>query len=210
MWMNLRRVPMDWIHRYGSAPTEPLWGMHAWVWYTAVGCVLTGVALYALNLYRKGNLPLAPPTAFGKGLFLFLALLWLQTLGSVMQRITDRENIARLIVDLTFIGLASCATFLALSRGREAKTAKVPDRATVVEASDSRWRVGPKYWFLWGLSPVIVVAVTLASMAMQEGPHPDIGRKRFGPDAYWRQQEAAGKTDRRGLLPHGVPIPDTN
>lgn len=209
MWMNLRRVPMDWIHRYESAPKEPLWGMDPWVWYTLVGCALTAIAIYMLALYRKGNLPLAPSTAFGKGLVLFLALLWLQTLGSVMQRITDRENIARLIVDLSFIALASLATLLALSRGREAITAAIPQAATV-DPSDNRWKVGAKYWFLWGLSPIVILAVTVLSMAMQEGPHPDLGRKRFGPDAYWRQQEEAGKTDRRGLLPHGVPIPDTN
>lgn len=38
MWVDPRRAPMDWIHRYKTAPTEPLLGMVPWLWYTIGGC----------------------------------------------------------------------------------------------------------------------------------------------------------------------------
>ena len=53
---------------------------------------------------------------------------------------------------------------------------------------DSRvWRLGWKYVMLWCLMPVFIVAITQASMAMQDGPAGEHGRFRFGEQAYWKQ-----------------------
>jgi hypothetical protein len=53
--------------------------------------------------------------------------------------------------------------------------------------SDCRWRTGARYWILWGVTPVFLLCIATLSVAMQTGPLEGIGRKRFGPDAYWRQ-----------------------
>ena len=53
--------------------------------------------------------------------------------------------------------------------------------------SECRWRTGARYRILWGAAPAFLLCITTLSVAMQTGPLEGMGRKRFGPDAYWRQ-----------------------
>ena len=57
--------------------------------------------------------------------------------------------------------------------------------APVRDASDRRWRLGRRYWIGWGLTPVVLLALTVGAMAVQQAPHVK-GRLRFGPHAHWR------------------------
>ncbi|MBI4559428.1 MAG: hypothetical protein HY706_17715 [Candidatus Hydrogenedentes bacterium] len=183
MWVNLRRAPMDWIHRYKAVTIESVVGLAPWVWYTFSGVVVTAVALYALYLYWQDRLAVAPATAQGKASLVFLFLIWLPAAGSFMQHFPDtsREE-THILVDTNFWVLCAIATWLVLSRSSEAARASIPTSAGA-SPEDARWNVGSRYWLGWGLAPVFILIITSLSMAMQDGPHAR-GRKRFGPEAY--------------------------
>ena len=53
--------------------------------------------------------------------------------------------------------------------------------------SDPAWQLGRRYWLLWACVPVLLLALTVGAMAIQQTPHVK-GRLRFGPNAYWRLQ----------------------
>jgi len=77
---------------------------------------------------------------------------------------------------------ASAASLLLISYGGAAET-----QSGAVPNTDSRWRVGRRYVAVWAFAPIFLLCITTVSTAMQNGPVEGMGRKRFGPDAYWRQ-----------------------
>ena len=110
------------------------------------------------------------------------------------------------LVDMSFVILSAIATAMLLSRtdalvdSKEYLGAKVPP-------TDTRWNVGVKYGLVWASVPVFLLCITGLSLAMQDGPAAG-ARKRFGPDAYWRealrvvgQWEVIGIVDRPGQMP---------
>ncbi|MBI5093701.1 MAG: hypothetical protein HZB26_14815 [Candidatus Hydrogenedentes bacterium] len=184
MWVNLRRAPMAWISRYHVISDKPVAGMMPWVWFTVFGLILSALALYALYLYGCGRLAIAPATAYGKGALVLLLLMWIVVAGSLLQQLPGASKGEDFpLVDATFITFAAIATAMILSR-RE-RTAPIAE-ATPAPPSDLRWNVGIRYGLLWACVPIMLLAFTGLSMAMQDGMAPG-ARKRFGPDAYWRQ-----------------------
>src|SRR5262249_2127490 len=72
---------------------------------------------------------------------------------------------------------------LSFSPGRDSRY----QVTSLAAPSDMKWKVGARYGLLCGFVPVFLLGITGVSIAMQNGPVEGIGRKRFGPDAYWRQ-----------------------
>lgn len=188
LWVNLRRAPMEWIRQYNLERTGPVLGMMPWVWYTLGGALLTALALYALYLYWKNALAIAPATAFGKGALVLILLLWITVIGAFVQGHSGALNEGQVLVDGSFLVLATVATAMVLALSRKSYGATIPAPAKT-PASDPCWRAGAFYWLTWASVPLLLLTFTALSMAMQDGPHPG-ARKRFGPEAYWRLQQA--------------------
>lgn len=183
-WINFRRAPMAWVDRYKLVTNEPVAGLMPWTWYTLFGVVFTIVLTYALYLYLRNALPLAPSNAYGKGAFVFLMLMWITVLVGFMQMLPGANKEDHPLVDATFIALSGIATLIVLAHGRAANAATAP--AAVAPSSDARWNVGWRYLAVWVVVPVMLLIVSSLSMAMQNGPA-EGARLRFGPHAYWRE-----------------------
>jgi hypothetical protein len=116
-WINFRRAPMAWIDRYKLVPNEPVAGLMPWAWYTLFGIAFTVIIVYALVLYLRNALPLAPANAFGKGTFVFLMLMWITLVVGFMQMLPGAGQESHPLVDATFIGFSAIATLLILAHG---------------------------------------------------------------------------------------------
>jgi hypothetical protein len=185
MWMNLRRAPMDWLYRYKAVPNEPLLGMLPWIWYATGGAVLSLVILYGLRLYRRGALVILPSSAYAKGAWLLILLMWVTVVAAFVEHQHAGNAPTRMLVDASFILLSAMVTLLLLSRGGQ--TAALESSGTAASPSDQKWRAGIRYWLAWLFVPPFLIATTCASMAMQDGPA-DGAHWRFGDRAYWREQ----------------------
>ncbi|MFH1744239.1 MAG: hypothetical protein ABIH23_35000, partial [bacterium] len=197
MWMNLHKNVRDWgPSRYDILPKEKMYGLLAWQWFFIVGVLLTLIALYCLVQYRRRRLMMVPHTAFEKGGLLFVVVLMVTLVAGAFHRFADwrdRGNVVYPEVSYWILGLL--AFWLLLIRSTEGKQAGEPP-SPGVPPDDERWKVGWRYWCLWACVPLLILFVTSLTLGMQEGPDPDRGRKRFGPDAYWRQvQDLTGTWD---------------
>jgi hypothetical protein len=204
MWINLRRVPMAWIHRYEAVAPTPVAGLMPWVWFLLAALFLTALAVYALYLYRRDALALAPATAYGKAALILILLLWVTVLGSFIQHLPASPTMVSM-VDVSFFALAGIATAMALSQGARAQRVAIPRLAASggpsIPPSDPRWRVGFRHALVWLSVPVVLLAITGLSMAMQDGPVSG-ARLRFGEHAYWREAtRVIGIWDVVGIAP---------
>jgi hypothetical protein len=199
MWINLKKAPMTWLHRYHSVPDDPVLGISPWLWYFAGGCMFTGVGLYALYLYYHDRLPITPSTAYGKATLVFLFLVWMPLVGAFIEQQGDPEPRKKLLVAMSFWVMASLSTWIVLAHSKYGLVATVPTNA-VTGPDNARWRPGRNFWIACAMAPLLLVTFTASSMAMQydvdeagnavAGPSPrGINRLRFGPNAYWRLVE---------------------
>jgi hypothetical protein len=189
MWMNLYKNVRDWgPYRYDVLPKEPMYGLLAWQWFFIVGVLLTLIAVYCLVQYRDRRLMMVPHTAFEKGGMLFTVVLMVSLVAGVCHRVPDWQIRSWVSVysEVSYSILALVSFWLLLTRSTEGLSAAGPPTPGVA-ADDACWNVGWRYWSLWASVPLLILVVTGLTLGMQEGPHPERGRKRFGPDAYWRQ-----------------------
>jgi hypothetical protein len=183
IWINFRRHAAPWLAKSDASVAVPFLGIPAWGWYVFGGALATMPLLYVLNRYLRGDRQLVPESAFGKGAAVALLLVWVTMAGYMFHDVPSAANI---VGHLLLWIPAAIASWLLLSYTPGARHATVPDGATT-DASDPKWGVGVKYMAIWGLTPVFLICLTGLSMAMQDGPIEGMGRRRFGPDAYWRQ-----------------------
>ena len=185
-WVNLRKAPRAWIHRYHTLPTEPVWGLMPGLWFLLGGLLFTALALYALNQYCHNRLSIVPATAFGKAQLTFLFLIWIPLIGAFVHRQPESGDPTFLVVSMSYWVFATIAVWLVFMEGGKVLQVGIPEGARTLP-SDPQWNVGKGYGLAWFLAAALLVAITLSSMALQDGPDWR-GRKRFGPDAYWRQE----------------------
>lgn len=185
LWMNVRRGPERWIYRYNLMSSEPAAGLPPWLWLAIAGIVMSGLALYALRLYQRDALAIAPPTAFGKGQWVLLFLLWSTVATGFAQQLPEAGSRGYPLVEMSFILFAAAATALLLFLGNPAPAVSPGD----VPPSDTRWKPGKGFYAACAGAPVMLVVISLLSIAMQEGPAAG-ARLRFGPEAYWREAAA--------------------
>lgn len=185
-WINFRRHAAPWLAKSNEMAAAPFLGIPAWAWYVFGGALATIPLLYGLNRYLRGDRLLVPQSAFGKGAVVALMLVWATVAGQTFHEMPTAAGMgAQLLLWIP----AAMATILLLPYTREAQHAAIPSTATALP-SDRKWRVGITYWLIWALAPAFLLCVTLLSTAMQEESLQNIGRKRFGPEAYWRQAAA--------------------
>jgi hypothetical protein len=182
-WVNFRRHAAPWLAKSDASAAAPFLGIPGWGWYVFGGALATMPLLYGLNQYLRGDRQLVPQSAFGKGAVAALLLVWMTMAGYTLH---DVPNAAGILGHLLLWIPAAVASWLVLSYISNAQQAAVPSETTT-PPSDPKWRVGVRYGLVWGLAPAFLLCITGLSMAMQKGPLENMGRKRFGPDAYWRQ-----------------------
>ena len=158
-------------------------GVPARAWYVFGGMLVTAPALYLLGQYLRGDRQLVPQSAFGKGVGVCLMLVGVTIAGHTLHDVPSAAFIqGHLLLWLP----AAAGAWLLLTYVSRAACATVPAEA-VATAADPKWKVGIAYWLVWAVVPPFLLAITVLSVAMQGGPREGMGRKRFGPDAYWRQ-----------------------
>ena len=178
-WMNFRRHAAPWIDQYDSMPA-PVLGVPGWGWFVLGGGVLTLPALYVLHGYLRGRRRFMPASVYGKGSAVALVLVWLTVAGYSAHDVPSRANLAGYLL---LWAPAAIATLL-LIPARHVQAQRIDD---TVGRSARSWGVGRAYAVAWAIAPLFLIAITSLGMAMQDGPPEGAGRKRFGPDAYWRQ-----------------------
>jgi hypothetical protein len=179
-WINFRRHAEPWLEQWNKSDVIPFLGVPMWAWYVFGGAIATMPLAYVLIRYLRGDRQLVPQSAFGKGLFIAVVLLWATIVGHSFDDIPSVESIHG---HLMLWVPAAIATALLLSFTPLSEAQLTPDAADVA-ASDPKWRIGPGYWAVWGIAPVCLISFTALGLSMQ---HENLGRKRFGPDAYWHQ-----------------------
>ena len=183
LWMNLRRSPMLWLERYHIFTKKAVVGLLPWQWFTIGGALVSMLALYALYLYAKGRLAIAPHTAFGKAMLVLILLIWITMAGSIAMDLPNPSTDAFPLPELTLFALATITTALLLGL-TDANTTPASGAAP----SDARWRVSVGYAGSWAASIAIVFGCTAYALYDYNGPGAG-SRLRFGPNAYWRQIE---------------------
>lgn len=182
-WVNFRRhiVRFDRAHDWGDAP--PL-GIGTWGWAMIIGTALTIPALIMLYRYARGSRCCVPKTPFAKGLIVCLVVLWLCETAQVF--LDDVE------ISWTSFGLwyrlppVVLGTIMLGYYWTQSSRATVPAGATTAP-DDPSWRVGKGFIVTCVISPVFLLLITGMALGMQDGPNGEHARKRFGPEAYWRQ-----------------------
>ncbi len=197
MWMNLRGNVREWGQRYDVLPHHAVGGLFARQWFLAVGLLLTALGLYVLWRMHRGTLgAILPQSAFGKGAILFLSVLWIGQFGVAIQRFAQWKSGANIFTEVTYWTLATLTTWALLACAPD--DAETTDQIAVMrDPWDPAWELGRRYWLLWACVPVLLLALTVGAMAIQQAPHVK-GRLRFGPDAYWRLQLQKAQSEAGG------------
>ena len=208
MWLNLQAVPEALISRSKIIANQPLLGLMPMTWFALAGCVMVALILYALYLYWRDALSIAPSSVYAKGVAVILLLMWGSNFGGFVQMLPNASGIEFPLVESSFILFVTIATLMILSRRDMTPLATLQKTATV-SPSDPRWNVGLRYGLVWACVPVILFSITRLSMGMQDGEAQG-ARLRFGPNAYYHKAEriinrwqVIGHADRDG----GVPAP---
>jgi hypothetical protein len=145
LWMNVRRTPMRWIHRHDAIGSEPIAGLAPWAWYVVFGLVMSGLGLYALRLYWRDELSFAPKSAYGKGAFVLLFLLWATIATGFTMDLPVARGRSHPLVEVTFIAFAGAVTALLLKIGNPSDVTAPNDATT--PPSDPKWRL-PKSFYV--------------------------------------------------------------
>ena len=195
MWLNLQKNVIDWGNRYHILPEGPNYGLFAWQWFLVTALFCTGVVIYCICLYQKGKLILVPKTAFEKGIVIFLILITISLTGVAGHRINDWKPGNNVVEYVSYFILAFLMIFILIAtQGNNNLVENAPKSQRLPE--DKRWNVGWKFRRLWIVVPLLIIVVTLLTLAIDDGSYP-MKRKRFGPDAYWKQVQKKAEEIKR-------------
>ncbi|MBX7259123.1 MAG: hypothetical protein K1Y02_22365 [Candidatus Hydrogenedentes bacterium] len=181
-WVNFRRHAAPWIERSDHSDTAPLLGMSMNGWFVLGGALVSIPVLVGLLQYLRGSRQLVPQTAFGKSAIVMLLLVWGTVAGYSFHDTPSASSMPGHFL-LWIPAFAATMLFMTYVTRAAHSTGTIEDP---VSCSDRRWNVGVKYILGWCLVPLCILAMTGASVAIQDGPAGGMPRKRFGPDAYWR------------------------
>jgi hypothetical protein len=182
IWINFRRHFARLLRATSDVDAPAFLGVTMMWWIVLVGALITSAFLYALYRYLCGDRGLVPQSAFGKGAMITLLLLWITAAGQLFD---GMPSPAHLFGHLLLWVPAAVATILIVSTAPSAGHASAPSVAFVAR-SDTKWRAGVGFVSVCCAVPFVLLAITSANLSMQEEA---LGhsRKRFGPDAYYRQ-----------------------
>ncbi|MFH1741549.1 MAG: hypothetical protein ABIH23_21290, partial [bacterium] len=183
IWVNFRRHFARLLRAAPDADSSAFLGLNMMWWIILVGALVTCAFFYILYRYLQGDRVMVPQSPFGKGAAIALLLLWITVAGQLFDGLpTPRHLFGHLLLWVP----AAVATILLVSFSRRAQHAAIPSTANTVP-SDPKWGAGIAYVVACCAVPVILLAITSANLSMQDEPLAGHARKRFGPDAHYRQ-----------------------
>jgi hypothetical protein len=185
MWLNIHKNVIDWGNRYDILPKIPLHGLYAWQWFLVVGIFCTLFVIYCIRLYQKGRLALVPKSAFEKGLLVFIVMIIISIIGVTGHRQADWADRSTALADTSYYILAFMTIWIVVVIAGRLKGADTPPEPKILP-EDKKWSLDWKFYIWWSAVPVLIAIVTWLTLAMSDGTY-EKSRKRFGPDAYWRQ-----------------------
>ena len=183
IWINFRRHVARLLRAVSDADAPAFLGLNMMWWIILVGALVTGAFMYALYRYLRGDRGLVPQSSFGKGAAIVLLLLGVTVVGQLGDGLSTP---GRLFPHLLLWVPAALATVLLVSYAPGAEHASVSSEAKAT-AADTKWSAGMGYVVACCAVPIVLLAITLVNTAMQDEPLGGHARKRFGPDAYYRQ-----------------------
>src|SRR5262249_16287647 len=137
-------------------------------WFLIIGVLLTVVVVFAVARHRRGELPLVPLSAFGRGQLLFLLLLWVPILAAFMQAFATLKQRGPLLVHVTFWLTGIACTFLVLMLPEK----PAPIAWKMAGPEDRSWRPGWVQGVVWALMPGLILLLAWLSVRSHEGPLP--------------------------------------
>ena len=164
MWNNLYKNVRSWAQ--GSHIPEHLFGVQAEWWFLMVGLMLSAMVLVAIIRHHHQELPLAPSSAFGRGQFLFLIILWVAIAGAFTQAFPAMRGKGTLFVHVTFWITGGICSLIMLGLSGKPK----PQREAQLTAFDHFWRPGIRYWISWLLVPVLIVLLAYLTVSLDDEP----------------------------------------
>jgi hypothetical protein len=147
MWSNLCKNVRNWAK--GDHIGDHFFGIRTEWWFLLVGLMLSAMVLVAIIRYRRGKLPLAPSSAFGRGQLLFLIILWVAIAGAFTQAFPGMARKGTFFVHTTFWITGGICSLLVL--GLSGRPACQPEPQ--LAASGHFWRPGIRHWISWLLVP---------------------------------------------------------
>lgn len=183
MWLNLQNNVSEWEFRYQVLPEELVGGMLARNWWIVVGLFYAAMLTWLVAQHGKGRLAtLLPSSASAKGVMLFLIMLWAGHAGVAMHRFAEWKRGDAILVEASYWLLCGLATWLAIRAVMRPDIATEPNARS---AGDPDFRPSRRFWLIAAASPLLFLLQASFCVAIRGEPG-DRGRKRFGPDAYWR------------------------
>jgi hypothetical protein len=184
-WMNFRRHFDRVLDDMPSIEIYEFLGLSTGAWYSLVAAIATLPALVVLTRYYLGDRGLFPQSAYGKGTAVVLIVLGTTAAAELLDGYPSRLT---LVGNLCLWLTSALAVVLLISFAAEAENPNA-----VIEActspTDERWRVGRKYALAWVSVPFLLLGFTQVTTAIQNESHGEVGRRRFGEQAYWRQTD---------------------
>jgi len=166
MWLNLSKNVTNWMSG-NHVPGEVL-GIASTAWFLAIGVVLATASVVAIIRQHQGVLAMSAGSAFGRAQLLFLAILWVFTIGASMQAQPAMSNRGTFLVQASFwITSGICSVLVLVLTGRLTN-----ESAESRPASVDSWRLGPRFWAQLCLVPSLLLAIAWMTTASHREPLP--------------------------------------
>jgi hypothetical protein len=172
MWENFWKNLRTW--RGDGRLNEGLFGLAAEWWIGVALVVLSAAVAWAVWKARRGTLPMAPASAFGRAQLLFLCLLWAPAVAALLQVMPGISSRGALFVHWSFWMTAGLASLIVV--GLEGRTADVVHES--LGADSLEWRPARSWLALILVAPLLVGMLTWLTLASHDGSLPN-ARTRF-------------------------------
>jgi len=166
MWSNLHKNVRNWAG--GEHIPGHFFGVRTEWWFLLVGLTLSAAILLAIVRHHRHELPLAPPSVFGRGQLLFLVILWVAVAGAFVQAFPGMAAKGVFFVHTTFWITAGLCSIIVMALS--GKPGYRPDMQLAV--SNECWKPGKRYLIVWLLVPLLIIALSYLTVSAHSEPLP--------------------------------------
>jgi hypothetical protein len=162
-WINVHKNIRGWLEN--KTLQEGLFGIGPQWYFLGLALSLAGMVAFGIYRHRTEPLALIPATAFGRGQFLFLLMLWMAVLASFLQALPNMKLPNTLFVHLTFWATALICSVLVFGLSH-----RTTERGAEVAPTDARWRPGREFVICGLLLPLFLWLLARISLATHTEP----------------------------------------
>jgi len=166
MWLNLSKNVTNWVSG-NHVPGEVL-GIASTGWFLAIGVVLATASMVAIIRQHQGTLAMSAGSDFGRAQLLFLAILWVFTIGASMQALPAMSNRGTFLVQASFRITSGICFVLVLALTGRPTNESAESRPAAVDS----WRLGPRFWAQFCLVPLVLLVIAWMTTASHREPLP--------------------------------------